>query len=230
MPAMTITPIAHRPRVAGKRLAAAAIGPLQAPSGAYISGDKPERSSPESYDSEREEALWSGLEEIASGNCFLTEGPKLGPRPELPTGWSAGCCFARERAPACVTDKCPRWTNWTRLRARDPLRCRTASVDEQHCHAGSCSSPRAGTRTRSQKRSQPRDCARACELGLAYADMSRSSLSKLSVQPSRWSARRASVLNGPCVRASSVASARSRNARATSVSTSSGSGSSQTNV
>jgi NAD(P)-dependent dehydrogenase (short-subunit alcohol dehydrogenase family) len=67
MPAMTITPLAHRPRVAGRRLADAAIGPLDAPSGAYINGTRAERSSAESYDPEREAALWGWLEETTVG-------------------------------------------------------------------------------------------------------------------------------------------------------------------
>jgi NAD(P)-dependent dehydrogenase (short-subunit alcohol dehydrogenase family) len=67
MRALTITPIADRPRTAGRRLAAAAIGPLDAPSGSYINRVKAERSSPESYDRDREQELWSGLEAIVSG-------------------------------------------------------------------------------------------------------------------------------------------------------------------
>jgi NAD(P)-dependent dehydrogenase (short-subunit alcohol dehydrogenase family) len=68
MPALTITPFAHRPHVAGRRLADAAIGPLDAPSGAYINGTRADRSSAESYDPEREAALWCWLEETTVGS------------------------------------------------------------------------------------------------------------------------------------------------------------------
>jgi NAD(P)-dependent dehydrogenase (short-subunit alcohol dehydrogenase family) len=66
LPALTITPWARRAAVSGADLAAAAIAPAPGASGSYINGAKLESSSPESYDPEREEELWQGLERIAA--------------------------------------------------------------------------------------------------------------------------------------------------------------------
>jgi NAD(P)-dependent dehydrogenase (short-subunit alcohol dehydrogenase family) len=66
MPALTLTAYARSVTVSGADLAAAAIGPVAAPSGSYINGTEVERSSPESYDAHREEALWEELTRLAS--------------------------------------------------------------------------------------------------------------------------------------------------------------------
>jgi NAD(P)-dependent dehydrogenase (short-subunit alcohol dehydrogenase family) len=61
MPALTITPYARTLEVSGADLAVAVIGPAAGESGSYINGTRVERSSPESYDSHREDALWDEL-------------------------------------------------------------------------------------------------------------------------------------------------------------------------
>jgi NAD(P)-dependent dehydrogenase (short-subunit alcohol dehydrogenase family) len=61
MPALTITPYARSLEVSGADLAAAAIGPAVGESGSYVNGNRVERSSPESYDTDREDALWDEL-------------------------------------------------------------------------------------------------------------------------------------------------------------------------
>jgi NAD(P)-dependent dehydrogenase (short-subunit alcohol dehydrogenase family) len=66
MPLMTITPYARSVTVSGADLAAAALGPVPAPSGSYINGTEVERSSPESYDPDREDALWDELRRLDS--------------------------------------------------------------------------------------------------------------------------------------------------------------------
>lgn len=58
MPVLSHTPIASSPDAAGANLAAAAIGPAPGESGAYINRRPVERSSEESYDPDRERALW----------------------------------------------------------------------------------------------------------------------------------------------------------------------------
>jgi NAD(P)-dependent dehydrogenase (short-subunit alcohol dehydrogenase family) len=65
LPLMTLTPYARSLTVSGADLAAAAIGPVSAVSGAYVNGTEVERSSPESYDLDREEALWEELTRLA---------------------------------------------------------------------------------------------------------------------------------------------------------------------
>lgn len=67
LPALTITPIARRASVSGADLAAAAIGPIPGESGSYINGSRVERSSLESYDPEREDALWDQLKVLGAG-------------------------------------------------------------------------------------------------------------------------------------------------------------------
>jgi NAD(P)-dependent dehydrogenase (short-subunit alcohol dehydrogenase family) len=66
MPALTRTPYGRSVTVSGADLAAAAIGPVAAASGSYINGTAVERSSPESYDVDREEALWEELTRLAA--------------------------------------------------------------------------------------------------------------------------------------------------------------------
>ncbi|WP_239160802.1 SDR family NAD(P)-dependent oxidoreductase [Virgisporangium ochraceum] len=57
-PVLTLLPFAQRARDAGDQLAAAATGPRPGDSGAYLDRSRAGRSSPESYDPVREEALW----------------------------------------------------------------------------------------------------------------------------------------------------------------------------
>ncbi|MCY1144558.1 SDR family NAD(P)-dependent oxidoreductase [Actinoplanes sp. Pm04-4] len=51
---------------AGAQLAAAAVGPLAAPSGSYIDRSSVVPSSPESYDEAREEELWAAAERLTA--------------------------------------------------------------------------------------------------------------------------------------------------------------------
>lgn len=67
LPALTITPIARPASVSGADLAVAAIGPIPGESGSYINGKRVESSSSESYDPEREDALWDELEVLGAG-------------------------------------------------------------------------------------------------------------------------------------------------------------------
>lgn len=67
MPLLTLTRFASTVAAAGDNLAAAALDPVAADSGAYIFGRHPERSSTESYDEDREETLWKTLERLAAG-------------------------------------------------------------------------------------------------------------------------------------------------------------------
>ena len=66
LPIMTLTPFARTRANSGADLAAAATGPLTAESGSYINGAKIERSSPESYDPGREDALWDELTQLTT--------------------------------------------------------------------------------------------------------------------------------------------------------------------
>jgi NAD(P)-dependent dehydrogenase (short-subunit alcohol dehydrogenase family) len=66
MPAMTFTPYARTLKQSGADLAAAAIEPMTADSGAYVNGTTIERSSPESYDRAREDALWEELTRLSA--------------------------------------------------------------------------------------------------------------------------------------------------------------------
>lgn len=65
MPLMTLTPYARSVKMSGADLANAAIGPITAESGAYINGAQVEQSSPESYNPDRENALWNELTRLA---------------------------------------------------------------------------------------------------------------------------------------------------------------------
>jgi hypothetical protein len=69
MPLMTITSYARSVTVSGADLATATIGPVAAPNGSYINGTEVERSSPESYDVDREEALWDELRRLDSDHA-----------------------------------------------------------------------------------------------------------------------------------------------------------------
>lgn len=66
MPVMTLTPYARTRSRSGADLAAAARAPSEAPSGSYINGTKVERSSPESYNPAREDALWHELARLSA--------------------------------------------------------------------------------------------------------------------------------------------------------------------
>lgn len=61
MPAMTHTPFARSMTTSGADLAAAALDPIDGPSGSYLNGTAVEPSSQESYDPAREEALLGHL-------------------------------------------------------------------------------------------------------------------------------------------------------------------------
>jgi NAD(P)-dependent dehydrogenase (short-subunit alcohol dehydrogenase family) len=65
MPMMTATPLATGPKRAGRLLAEAAVGGRPAESGAYLDRGRPADSSPESYDREREDALWHSLKAVS---------------------------------------------------------------------------------------------------------------------------------------------------------------------
>ena len=67
MPLMTLTSLATSPGKAGRFLADAALGTVAAPSGAYIDRDKIARSSPESYDRQRERETWEVVEALTAG-------------------------------------------------------------------------------------------------------------------------------------------------------------------
>ncbi|MFI6510881.1 hypothetical protein ACIBCT_25025 [Streptosporangium sp. NPDC050855] len=64
-PALSLLPLAQRARPAGAQLAAVALGPRPGASGDYIDRDRVARSSPESFDRAREEALWRDCAELA---------------------------------------------------------------------------------------------------------------------------------------------------------------------
>lgn len=65
MPLLTVTPYARSVKVSGADLAHAAINPLAADSGAYLNGAQAQRSSAQSYDLNRENALWDELTHLA---------------------------------------------------------------------------------------------------------------------------------------------------------------------
>lgn len=65
MPLMVLTRFASTVATAGDNLAAAVLDSVAADSGAYINRRRPERSSAESYDPDREETLWRTLERLA---------------------------------------------------------------------------------------------------------------------------------------------------------------------
>jgi len=66
MPMMTLTPFARTITTSGHDLAAAATAPLAAATGSYLNGTKVERSSAQSYDRGREDALWDELTRLAA--------------------------------------------------------------------------------------------------------------------------------------------------------------------
>lgn len=66
MPLMTLTPLATSPEVAGRLLADVLLGAVAAPRGAYIDRDKVTRSSPESYDPQRECEVWGAAEALTA--------------------------------------------------------------------------------------------------------------------------------------------------------------------
>ncbi|MDF1487714.1 SDR family NAD(P)-dependent oxidoreductase [Tessaracoccus caeni] len=72
MPLMTLTPFATSLRKAGWFLADAALGVIEAPSGAYIDRHEVARSSPESYDPQREQNTWDAVEALTAGFIHLT--------------------------------------------------------------------------------------------------------------------------------------------------------------
>jgi len=63
-PLLRALPAVNTVDVAGAQLAAAVAGPRPGPSGSYINRTEVERSSPESYDEEREEQLWRAAERL----------------------------------------------------------------------------------------------------------------------------------------------------------------------
>lgn len=66
MPLLTLTPFATSPRKAGHFLSDAALGMVEAPSGAYIDRHKVARSSPESYNPGREQDTWEAVEALTA--------------------------------------------------------------------------------------------------------------------------------------------------------------------
>lgn len=64
MPPLTVTPLATSPAQAGRFLAAAVRGEIDAPRGAYIDRHRVARSSPESYDRARERDIWDAVETL----------------------------------------------------------------------------------------------------------------------------------------------------------------------
>ncbi|GAA0240260.1 protochlorophyllide reductase [Cryptosporangium japonicum] len=63
-PPMTLTPLADSVTAAGRKLADVVLGATAAPTGSYVDRTAPALSSGESYDPERERALWEYLERI----------------------------------------------------------------------------------------------------------------------------------------------------------------------
>lgn len=66
LPAMTLTPFATSPRAAGRHLADVMLGRTPAASGEYVDRDRVVPSSPQSYDPERERALWETVERLTA--------------------------------------------------------------------------------------------------------------------------------------------------------------------
>lgn len=64
LPAMTLTPMAVSRGTAGRRLAEIALGRLPFDTGSYIERKRMDNSSKESYDPDRERALWRAAEEL----------------------------------------------------------------------------------------------------------------------------------------------------------------------
>lgn len=66
LPALALTRVIDTPAEAGRKLAAAVLGHTSAPSGSYLDRTRVVPSSEESYDPDRERALWDYLEHIPS--------------------------------------------------------------------------------------------------------------------------------------------------------------------
>jgi NAD(P)-dependent dehydrogenase (short-subunit alcohol dehydrogenase family) len=66
LPALTLTPLAISPRIAGRFLADIVLGSAPAPSGSYVDRRRVARSSAESYDPDRERDLWNTVESLTA--------------------------------------------------------------------------------------------------------------------------------------------------------------------
>lgn len=64
VPLLAVTRLVDTPGPAGRKLADVVLGDVPAPSGAYIHRTRPTSSSRESYDVDRERALWNWLERV----------------------------------------------------------------------------------------------------------------------------------------------------------------------
>lgn len=64
IPLLAVTPLVDTPVPAGRKLADAVLGVTPAATGAYIHREKVAASSTESYDTDRERALWNWLEQV----------------------------------------------------------------------------------------------------------------------------------------------------------------------
>ena len=64
IPALTVTPLVDTPVPAGRKLADAVMGDTSASTGDYIHRERVMASSDESYDVDRERALWDWLERV----------------------------------------------------------------------------------------------------------------------------------------------------------------------
>ncbi|MCK1812900.1 SDR family NAD(P)-dependent oxidoreductase [Streptomyces sp. XM4011] len=62
VPVLEFTPLVDTPPAAGRKLADVVLGRTSAPTGSYIHRTRAMRSSAESYDADREQALWEWLE------------------------------------------------------------------------------------------------------------------------------------------------------------------------
>jgi NAD(P)-dependent dehydrogenase (short-subunit alcohol dehydrogenase family) len=75
LPAMTLTPFATSPRAAGRHLADVVLGRTPAASGEYVDRDRVVPSSAESYDPEREAALWETVERLTAQPSWGNDSP-----------------------------------------------------------------------------------------------------------------------------------------------------------
>lgn len=66
MPLLTLTPLSVNATTAGSALADLVTGKISGPSGSYVDLDHVADSSPESYDSTRENLLWESLEQLVA--------------------------------------------------------------------------------------------------------------------------------------------------------------------
>ncbi|MBO8184757.1 SDR family NAD(P)-dependent oxidoreductase [Streptomyces sp. DW4-2] len=66
LPVLARTPFATSRAAAGRYLADLALGTIEAPTGSYVDRDRVARSSPESYDPQRERELWNAAERFCS--------------------------------------------------------------------------------------------------------------------------------------------------------------------